>query len=124
MPHEEYVIPDSGVAVEDLTSRLHDRLDGNATPTLVFAPNCWALPDVYVAMRDFYSNMPDQVGLLGFDNTDWVSVASPSVSTVVQPAYREGQQAARILIDLIKEAGEVDPHQVLSCDMHWGSSTR
>lgn len=124
VPHEEYVIPDSGVAVEDLTSWLHDRLDGNATPTLVFAPNCWALPDVYVAMRDFYSNMPDQVGLLGFDNTDWVSVASPSVSTVVQPAYREGQQAARILIDLIKEAGEVDPHQVLSCDMHWGSSTR
>lgn len=124
VPHEEYVIPDSGVVVEDLASWLHNRLDGNDTPTLVFAPNCWALPDVYVAMRDFYSNMPDQVGLLGFDNTDWVSVASPSVSTVVQPAYREGQQAARILIDLINGSGKVDPHQVLPCDMHWGSSTR
>lgn len=124
VPREEYTIPDSGVVVEDLTAWLHSQLDGIDTPTLVFAPNCWALPDVYVAMRDFYPNMPERIGLLGFDNTDWVSVASPSVSTVVQPAYSEGQQAAHILIDLINGTGQVNPHQVLPCDMHWGSSTR
>lgn len=122
-PHEEYVIPDSGVVVDDLNAWLHQQLDGSAAPTLVFAPNCWALPDVYVAMRDFYGRMPSEVGLLGFDNLDWVSVASPSVSVVAQPARKEGEQAVRILLDLISGEGKVDPHQVLSCDMLWGTST-
>lgn len=101
---------------------LEQHVDG-VTPTLVFAPNCWALPDIYVACRDFYPLMPTKLGLLGFDNTEWTSVASPSVSVVVQPAAEEGEQAARILIDQIAEKGAVDPHQVLDCHVQWGTST-
>ena len=120
----QFVIPDSGVPVEKLTQWLHEQLDGSSVPTLVFAPNCWALPDVYVAMRDFYPRMPNEIGLLGFDNTDWAGVASPSVSVVAQPAFEEGVQAARILLDLIGGKGQIDPHQVLPCKVQWGASTR
>ncbi|AEB07769.1 transcriptional regulator, LacI family [Coriobacterium glomerans PW2] len=113
---------DDKVPVEQLQEFLRSNIDG-VTPTLVFAPNCWALPDIYVAMREFYPLMPDRVGLLGFDNTDWASVASPSVSVVVQPAQQEGAQACKILLDLIAHAGKIDPHQVLSCRTQWGTST-
>lgn len=119
----QFELKDDAVDVGALREFLRAHLDG-ATPTLVFAPNCWALPDVYRAMREFYPLMPDAVGLLGFDNTEWAGVASPSVSVVVQPAQQEGQQAARILIDLIDEAHQVDPHQVLSCSVQWGATTR
>ncbi len=81
------------------------------------------LPDIYVAMREFYPLMPDKVGLLGFDNTEWAGVASPSVSIVVQPAYEEGRSAAQMLIDLIDEKDNIDNHQVLSCSTQWGTTT-
>ena len=118
----QFEIANDSVDVERLKAFLHANVDGE-TPTLVFAPNCWALPDVYVAMRDLYPLMPEHLGLLGFDNTEWAGVASPSVSVVVQPAFEEGARACRILLDLISGEGKQDPHQVLDCDVDWGGTT-
>lgn len=118
----QFVIEGDNVNEEKLRSFLKANIDGT-TPTLVFAPNCWALPDIYKCCRDYYPFMPDRVGLLGFDNTEWVSVASPSVSVVVQPAREEGATAARILLDAVAEKDETDPHQVLDCSVQWGDTT-
>ena len=118
-PFAQFEISDDGVDAPALQEFLRSRIDGE-TPTLVFAPNCWALPDIHVAMREFYPLMPDRVELLGFDNTEWAGVANPSPSVVVQPARDEGRQAARLLIDLIEDADEVDRHQVLDCLVQWG----
>lgn len=120
---EQLVVDAATISTEEVAEFLHEHIDG-ATPTLVFAPNCWALPEVYRAMSEFYPLMPEKVGLIGFDNTEWSSLASPSVTTIVQPAFEEGQQACRILLDLINGSGELDPHQVLDCTIDWGTSTR
>jgi len=120
---EQLVVDAATISTEEVAIFLHEHIDGT-TPTLVFAPNCWALPEVYRAMSEFYPLMPEKVGLIGFDNTEWSSLASPSVTTIVQPAFEEGQQACRILLDLINGAGELDPHQVLDCTIDWGTSTR
>lgn len=122
MGFTQFEIENDEVDVEKLREFLRANIDGT-TPTLVFAPNCWALPDVYVAMREFYPLMPTRVGLLGFDNTEWASVASPSVSVVTQPAFEEGAEACRILLDLIQNKGDVNPHQVLDCHVQWGATT-
>lgn len=122
MDFTQFEIENDEVDVEKLREFLRANIDGT-TPTLVFAPNCWALPDVYVAMREFYPLMPTHVGLLGFDNTEWAGVASPSVSVVTQPAFEEGAEACRILLDLIQNKGDVDPHQVLDCHVQWGATT-
>jgi DNA-binding LacI/PurR family transcriptional regulator len=122
MTFSQFLLENDRVDADALRAWLGEHIDGK-TPTMIFAPNCWALPDIYMACRDFYPLMPDRVGLLGFDNTEWVSVASPSVSVVVQPAAEEGQTAARILLDQIAEKGEIDPHQVLDCRVQWGTST-
>lgn len=74
-------------------------------------------------MPAYWTQPPDKVGLLGFDNTEWAGVASPSVSIVVQPAYEEGRSAAQMLIDLIDEKDDIDNHQVLSCSTQWGTTT-
>lgn len=118
----QFLIEGDQVDIEAVRGFLRENIDGEE-PTLVFAPNCWALPDIYVACRDLYPLMPDRMGLLGFDNTEWASVASPSVSVVVQPAECEGEQAARILLDQIAGEGKIDPHQVLDCQVEWGAST-
>ncbi len=123
IPAVRYEIPAGTVElVTEVLVREWESLGPSRGP-LVFAPNCWALPGVYVAMREFYPLMPTHVGLLGFDNTEWAGVASPSVSVVTQPAFEEGAEACRILLDLIQNKGDVDPHQVLDCHVRWGATT-
>lgn len=89
---------------------------------LIFVPNCWALPMVFIALKDYYHLMPE-LGLMGFDNTEWTNFASPSITTIVQPAFKEGQQAASILIDQIESKNEENGQQVLNCIVNWNEST-
>ncbi|PNM83714.1 transcriptional regulator [Streptococcus sp. FDAARGOS_146] len=90
--------------------------------TLVFVPNCWALPLVFTVMKDLDFDIPN-VGLIGFDNTEWTSLSSPSITTIVQPAFEEGQQATKILIDQIEGRHQEEKQQVLDCSVHWKEST-
>ncbi len=90
--------------------------------TLVFAPNCWALPLVFKTMKELDYTAP-QVGLLGFDNTEWTGLSSPSITTIVQPAFEEGQQATKILIDQIEGRHQEEKQQVLDCSVNWQEST-
>lgn len=93
-------------------------------PTLVYVPNCWALPEICDALQPLHALIPQRLGIIGFDNTEWASFASPKITTIVQPAYEEGQKAAEILIDEIEERHEEKPHQTLKCSVHWSASTR
>ncbi|MER0123172.1 LacI family DNA-binding transcriptional regulator [Streptococcus sp. ZJ93] len=90
--------------------------------TLVFAPNCWALPLVFTTMKELDYTAP-HVGLLGFDNTEWTGLSSPSITTIVQPAFEEGQQATKILIDQIEGRHQEEKQQVLDCSVNWQEST-
>ena len=122
LSYTQLTIEGDSVDERSLAAFLAQNIDGS-TPTLVFAPNCWALPDIYRGFRTYYPLMPERVGLLGFDNTEWASVASPAVSVVVQPAREEGATAAQILLDAIADAGQIEPHQVLDCGVQWGDTT-
>lgn len=120
--HERFVIESSQVD-EKALGKFFEKILASREPTLVFAPNCWALPSVYRCMRPYYNRMPDNIGLLGFDNTDWVDVASPSVSTIEQPAFEEGREACRILVDLCSGTHQMEPRQVLQCNVRWRDTT-
>ncbi|MDO4666300.1 MAG: LacI family DNA-binding transcriptional regulator [Streptococcus sp.] len=90
--------------------------------TLIFAPNCWALPLVFTTLKEM-DYQSSQVGLIGFDNTEWTNLSSPSVTTIVQPAFEEGQQATKILIDQIEGKNEIENQQILDCRVNWREST-
>lgn len=51
--------------------------------TLIFVANCFLLPRVYLALKDYRNLMPDTIGLIGFDNTEWTNFSSPTVTTIV-----------------------------------------
>lgn len=69
--------------------------------TLIFVPNCWLLPTIFKVLKEYRNLIPQNIGLLGFDNLDWTGFVSPTVTTIVQPAYDEGYLVADKLISLI-----------------------
>lgn len=90
--------------------------------SLVFVPNCWALPDIYLALKQYRNNMP-QIGLIGFDNLEWVNFSSPSITTIIQPAFKEGEEAAKIVIDQIEGKNKLDNQKILNCYVNLNEST-
>lgn len=115
------VVP-SNVTSEDITEILGNIIKINHK-TLIFAANCWLLPIVYFGLKDLRNLMPNTIGLLGFDNLEWTNFSSPTVTTIVQPSYEEGKQAAIILIDSVENENLEAPNQILKCDINWGEST-
>ncbi len=101
-------------------------IDQNLTDekTCVFVPNCWGLPKVFVALKEYRHLIPEKLGLLGFDNLEWTEFSFPTVSTIIQPAYDEGERAARILIDSIEEKNEEAPNQILKCHINFNDSIK
>ena len=76
-----------------------------------------------MALKDFRNLIPKTIGLLGFDNLEWSNFSSPTVTTMVQPAYEEGKAAAEILIDALECTNELAPNQILPCAMNWCEAT-
>lgn len=91
--------------------------------TMIFVANCFLLPKVYLALKNYRNLMPKMIGLLGFDNTEWSNLAYPSVTTIVQPSYEEGYQAAKVLIDSLEGTHQELPNHILKCEVNWCEST-
>lgn len=115
-------IVDADIESEEITKILESQLQFGKR-TLIFVANCFLLPRVYTAMHNYRRLMPEFIGLVGFDNTEWTSFSSPTVSTIEQPAYEEGYIAARILIDSTEGTNKELPNQILQCTYHWKEST-
>lgn len=91
--------------------------------TLLFVPNCWLLPKVFNAVAPLHSEIPEALGILGFDNEEWVDYSVPSVSTIVQPAFQEGATAAALLIDNIRRKPDIPANATLDCEIVLRGST-
>lgn len=121
VPYEQLIIEDNDPNIGKIKAFLLKHTN-DLTDVLVFVPNCWALPIVFSAMKELKLKMP-QIGLIGFDNIEWSGFSSPTVTTIVQPAYREGQEAMNMLIDQIEGTDNTTNQRILDCEIYWKEST-
>lgn len=119
----EVILADSHTTPEMIEKRLQPYLEDPA-PVCVFAGSNWLLDKTYLVMRKYAADMPNHLGLIGFDSLEWTELAVPSITTIVQPAYEEGKKAARILIDVIEKKGEEAPNCILKCRLNEMASTQ
>lgn len=57
----------------------------------------------YAALKRRNIRIPEDVAFVGFSNLNAAELLYPAMSTVVQPAFQMGQQAAGLLLDLIEQ---------------------
>ncbi len=57
--------------------------------------------------------IPDDIALIGFSNTEFASMLTPPLSTVYQPAFEIGRQAAETLVGLIDGKGSGDAETIM-----------
>lgn len=121
-PYEHLIIEQNTLSIPDITQWLNNHILPSKK-TLVFVPNQWALKSVYGSLRSYEKIIPEQVGLLGFNNTSWTDLPIKSISTIVEPVYEEGYTACKMLLERINNPSLEPEHKLLTCKVNWLKST-
>lgn len=78
----------------------------------------------YKAAQSLNVSIPDQLSVIGFDDSMVASYVQPGLTTIWQPSYEKGEKAANLLIDAL-ESQEVPRGKVeLKCVIIYRDSCR
>ena len=75
-------------------------------PTAIFAANDEMAAGVLKIAQQNNLNIPNDLSVVGFDDTPMTKMISPPLSTVKQPLGLMGEKSAKNLIDQLEEKGE------------------
>jgi LacI family transcriptional regulator len=76
-------------------------LDLQPLPEAIFCFNDMSAFHVLLEARRRGLRVPEELSVMGFSNEYAGQLCQPTLSTVAQPGYRLGQEAARLMLDLL-----------------------
>ncbi len=101
---------------------LRAALAGPQPPTAVFATETTALLGALHALRAEGLRCPDDVSVIGFDDSPWARLTDPPLTVVAQPVEAMGRAAAQRLLARLRGSGTAVGTTVIpSALVHRGS---
>ncbi|WP_166238994.1 LacI family DNA-binding transcriptional regulator [Paenibacillus turpanensis] len=76
------------------------------SPDAIFSTNNMMTLEIMDGIHEYGWTIPDQIALLGYDETVWSKHLQPALTTISQPSYEMGALAAQKLISRIKSKNE------------------
>jgi LacI family transcriptional regulator len=67
----------------------------------------------YHVCKELGRRIPEDIKIIGFSNLEAASLLDPPLSTITQPAYDIGREAAKILIRAVEKKKDILPEQSL-----------
>ena len=107
---EDYIV-NSTLEKEDIKTKALELLDLPKPPDAIFAINDPTAVQVMLLLKEKKIKMPEEMGIIGFNNEPVSGLIEPSLSTVEQPAYQIGMLAAKQLIDQIDHPDDFIPQK-------------
>ncbi len=83
----------------DLTREL---LESPNKPEAIFISNIDMTLGALIAIKEMGIKIPDDVGIVGFDDSEWAMIFDPPITTIRQPVYNLGSTSAEMLIKKIE----------------------
>lgn len=72
-------------------------------PDAFFTSNSLLMAGVLAAIQELGCRIPDDVALVGFDDTIWSSLVQPAITLIAQPTKEIGQTATELLIKRVSQ---------------------
>ncbi|WP_416143644.1 LacI family DNA-binding transcriptional regulator [Planococcus koreensis] len=93
---------------EDCLAAMKQLLAGSGKPDAILSTNNRLTLEILDALGTLNIAVPQDIALLGYDETEWSKHLNPPLTTIRQPAYEMGREAAERLILAIaaKRRGE------------------
>jgi LacI family transcriptional regulator len=83
----------------DAQTVARDLLEAHADMTALFATNTVLAQGALRATLEAARKIPRDLSLVAFDDSDWMTFSSPTITTVAQPTQSIGREAATLLLD-------------------------
>ncbi|MCL7999422.1 LacI family transcriptional regulator [Brucella sp. 21LCYQ03] len=107
----------AGVTIEECRHSLEQQVFSQKPPTALFASAYIATLGAIKAARQAGLEIPRDISLLGFDDSDWMTVLKPTISTVAQPIDAMVDSAWQLLMQRIGEPERPLSHVAHMTDM-------
>jgi LacI family transcriptional regulator len=92
-------------------------------PTAVISGNNTLTLGALQAIHAHSIRVPDELSIIGFDDTDWATSMQPPLSVIAQPTYEIGRRAAELLLERMDNPGLPLRHIVLDTELILRAST-
>lgn len=71
-------------------------------PEAIFVSNIDMTLGTLITIKEMGLKIPDDIGVVGFDDPEWAPILNPTITTVSQPVYSLGSTSAEMLIKKIE----------------------
>lgn len=109
IPVEQELIRHSSLLEEDIIAHTNALLDLPNPPDAIFAINDQAAIQAMLRMKERGVKIPEEVAVVGFNDSPESRIIEPKLTTIAQPAYEIGQLAARHILEQIDHPDEYNP---------------
>ena len=92
-------------------------------PDAIFAVNDPVAIGAFQRIREAKLRIPEDIAIMGFSNNKITSLVDPQLTTISQPSFEMGREAAKILIDLIENRESVPKTKVMGTELVVRGST-
>ncbi|KHE71623.1 LacI family DNA-binding transcriptional regulator [Halobacillus sp. BBL2006] len=72
-------------------------------PTAIFAGNDAIAVGIYKAARELGLNVPEQLSVIGFDDSQFAEIVDPELTTIRTPISEMGQKTVELIVQIVKE---------------------
>lgn len=99
-PIAEYFVPPH---IEQGYDKTRVLLSSPDCPDAIFTSNSLLTAGAFQAIRDCKLNVPQDIALVGFDETTWGALVDPPITLIAQPTEEIGRTATELLFQRIAE---------------------
>ncbi|RYZ00168.1 MAG: LacI family transcriptional regulator [Chitinophagaceae bacterium] len=90
----------------------HDLLRRKKRPDAIFTISDRMAIGAMLAIKERGMRMPEDIGLVGFNNEPAVSLVTPAISSVEQPAFELGKTAAKLFLETMHNEVPMDDVEI------------
>lgn len=120
---EKWMVNLTGINFNLAVPIANSLLDKDDRPDAVFAVSDVYAAAVIKAAHKRGLRVPDDISVIGFDNTDLSLITEPSITTIHQPSFEIGYQSCELLIGKIKNPNASSRRIILETDLIIREST-
>lgn len=115
----------SGMFTNEMEEVVSTLLNADAKPDAIFAASDKITIGVLRILNDKKINIPANMGLVGFSNSELTDLLNPSLTVVSQPAFEMGEVATELLLQMIESKHPIESFEtkVLSTELKVRCST-
>jgi LacI family transcriptional regulator len=101
LPIDEALVIDASFQPDRATEAAHRLLTRENPPTAVFAANDITALQAMKVADELGLRIPEDLSVIGFDDIPDAAAATPPLTTIRQPLQQMGEEAMRLLLDLL-----------------------